>query len=103
MPTRNARNGQLFTSRGKINIRNSKYKLSEDVIDEEISSYASNNFSMGYLRHLFMANEILALQLATQHNIAYYLWLVKTAREKIMAGDFEEWKREIIGIYEQEI
>jgi queuine tRNA-ribosyltransferase len=103
MPTRNARNGQLFTSRGKINIRNSKYKLSEDVIDEEIRSYASNNFSMGYLRHLFMVNEILALQLATQHNIAYYLWLVKTAREKILAGDFEVWKREIIDIYEKEI
>jgi queuine tRNA-ribosyltransferase len=100
MPTRNARNGQLFTSRGKINIRNSKYKLSEDVIDEEISSYASNNFSLGYIRHLFMVNEILALQLATQHNIAYYLWLVKTAREKIISGDFEQWKKEIIDIYD---
>ncbi len=96
MPTRNARNGQLFTSHGKINIRNAKYKLSDDVIDENIDSYASNNFSLGYLRHLFVANEILALQLASMHNIAFYLWLVKNAREHIKAGDFVQWKKEML-------
>ncbi len=96
MPTRNARNAQLFTTRGKINIKNAKYKLSDDVIDENIDSYASNNFSLGYLRHLFVANEILALQLASMHNIAFYLWLVKNAREHIAAGDFVQWKKEML-------
>ncbi len=99
LPTRNARNGQLFTTRGKINIRNSKYKLSKQVIDENIDCYASQNFTLGYLRHLFIANEILALQLATQHNIAFYLWLVKTAREKIEKNQFLEWKKNFLDLY----
>jgi queuine tRNA-ribosyltransferase len=96
LPTRNARNGQLFTSKGKINIRNSQYRLSENPIDDTIDSYASKNFSLGYMRHLFMSNEILGLQLATQHNIAFYLWLVRTAREKILAGEFSDWKKKFI-------
>ncbi len=96
MPTRNARNGQLFTTHGKINIKNAKYKLSDNIIDENIDSYASNNFSLGYLRHLFVANEILALQLASMHNIAFYLWLVKNAREHIKTGDFTQWKKEML-------
>jgi queuine tRNA-ribosyltransferase len=92
MPTRNARNGQLFTTRGKINIRNNKHRLSHEVIDEEIDSYASRNFTLGYLRHLFIAGEILALQIASEHNIAFYHWLVRTAREKIITGEFRQWK-----------
>ena len=96
LPTRNARNGQLFTSRGKINIKNAKYKFSDEKIDENIDSYASKNFSLGYLRHLFIANEILGLQLASMHNIAFYLWLVKTARKEIIKGDFSKWKKSII-------
>lgn len=96
LPTRNARNGQLFTTRGKINIRNNKYKLMDSPIDEIIDSYASRNFSLGYLRHLFISNEILGLQLASIHNIAFYLWLVKTARQKILDGDFINWKKSII-------
>jgi queuine tRNA-ribosyltransferase len=86
----------LFTSKGKINIRNSQYRLSENPIDDTIDSYASKNFSLGYMRHLFMSNEILGLQLATQHNIAFYLWLVRTAREKILAGEFSDWKKKFI-------
>jgi queuine tRNA-ribosyltransferase len=96
LPTRNARNGQLFTSKGKINIRNSKYKLSDDCLDSEISSYASNNFSLGYLRHLFNVNEILGLQLATHHNIAFYQWLTTQARLKILSGEYRQWKHEIL-------
>jgi queuine tRNA-ribosyltransferase len=96
MPTRNARNGQLFTTKGKINLRNAKYKLSDDNIDENIESYASRNFSLGYLHHLIRTNEILGLQLATMHNIAFYLWLAKTAREKIESGEFTSWKNELI-------
>lgn len=96
MPTRNARNGQLFTSNGKINIRNSKFKFSDNCIDEEIQSYASNNFSLGYLRHLFISEEILGLQLATEHNLAFYKWLVKTARQKILNDEYRQWKQFIL-------
>mgnify|MGYP006284765565 CR=1 FL=1 len=96
LPTRNARNGQLFTTRGKINIKNSKYKLSDDCIDVNIDSYASKNFSLGYLRHLFNVNEILGLQLATHHNIAFYQWLTKTARVKILSDEYRHWKHNIL-------
>lgn len=99
MPTRNARNGQLFTTRGKINIRNKKFQLSDEVIDENIDSYASQNFSLGYLRHLFISGETLALILASQHNIAFYLWLAKTARNKILSGEFKKWKKEFLDNY----
>jgi len=99
MPTRNARNGQLFTTRGKINIRNAKYKLSDELIDEKIDCYASQNFTLGYLNHLMKSDEIFGLQLASQHNIAYYLWLARTAREKILSGEFRQWKNEILDVY----
>jgi queuine tRNA-ribosyltransferase len=103
LPTRNARNGQLFTSRGKINIKNAKYKLSNDCIDENIKCYASNNFSLGYMRHLYIAGEILALQLGSQHNLAFYKWLVTTAREKILTDEYRHWKLEILNAMNQEI
>jgi queuine tRNA-ribosyltransferase len=99
MPTRNARNGQLFTTRGKINIKNARYKRAEDVIDKKIKSYASNNFSLGYLRHLFQAKEIFALQIASEHNIAFYLWLARTAREKILNNEFRQWKNDFLNSY----
>ena len=96
LPTRNARNGQLFTTNGKINLRNAKYKFSKDCIDENLNNYASNNFQLGYLRHLYIAGEILALQLATQHNLAFYKWLVTNAREKILTGEYRQWKTELL-------
>lgn len=96
MPTRNARNGQIFTTRGKINIKNAKYKYSDEPIDDGLNSYASKNFTLAYLRHLFISNEILGLQLATIQNLAFYLWLVQTARMKILSGEFSTWKNEII-------
>lgn len=101
MPTRNARNGQLFTTRGKINIRNAKYKFEESPIDDNIDSYASNNFSLAYLRHLFISDEILGLQLASIHNIAFYLHLVREARKHILFGDYEQWKKDFLFIYNQ--
>lgn len=100
MPTRNARNGQIFTTRGKINIRNKKWQLSDELIDENIDSYASKNFTMGYLRHLVVAGETLGIALASQQNIAFYLWLARTAREKILEGNFVEWKKEFLDGYE---
>ncbi|MBS1536133.1 MAG: tRNA guanosine(34) transglycosylase Tgt [Bacteroidetes bacterium] len=98
MPTRNARNGTLFTTRGKINIRNAKYKFDENPIDENIDCYASQEFSLGYLRHLFISKEILGLQLATQHNLAFYLWLVRTAREKILCGEYRQWSQDFMKV-----
>ncbi len=93
MPTRNARNAQLFTTKGRINLRNAKHRMDETPIDEGLDNYASQNFSRAYLRHLFIADEILALQLASQHNIAFYLWLVKTARQHIVNGTYTAWKQ----------
>lgn len=102
LPTRNARNGQLFTTRGKINIRNAQYKFSDEAIDPGLDSYASQNFSLGYLRHLFISSEILGLQLATQQNIAFYLWLVKTAREKILSNEYRLWKDSFLSLYKKD-
>ena len=99
MPTRNARNGQLFTTKGKINIRNKKHQLSEDVIDDGLDIFTSNNYTLGYLRHLFVANETLALILASKQNIAFYLWLTKQARKHIIDGDFTKWKKDFLEDY----
>ena len=99
LPTRNARNGQLFTRDGKINITNAKWKRDFSAIDAETDSYASQNFSKAYLAHLFNANEILGLTLATMHNVAFYEQLVREARERILRGNFANWKSEFIGRY----
>ena len=96
MPTRNARNGQLFTSEGIINIKNHKWFDDFSSIDPNSPIASSRDYSKAYLRHLFIANELLALQLASQHNLAFYLDLLSTAREKIKAGIFREWKDQII-------
>lgn len=93
MPTRNARNGQLFTSKGVLNIRNAKYMADAAPVDEDCGCYTCRTFSRAYLRHLVIAKEILALQLATIHNISFYLNLMKAAREHILAGTFQDWKR----------
>jgi queuine tRNA-ribosyltransferase len=92
IPTRNARNGQIFTADGKLNMRNAKWKNDFSLIDEATPSYASQNFTKAYLAHLINSDEILGLTLATMHNIALYQQLVKTAREKITDGSFADWK-----------
>jgi queuine tRNA-ribosyltransferase len=96
MPTRNGRNGMLFTSKGVINIRNKKWATDFSVIDDGIECYTSNYYSKGYLRHLFVAGEILAMQIASIHNLAFYLHLVREARQHIIQGDFSTWKNEMI-------
>ncbi len=98
LPTRNARNGMLFTSRGIINIRNEKWKNDFSPLDEHGSSFVDSQYSKAYLRHLTISREILAAQIATIHNLSFYLWLVKTAREKIIEGTFASWKNEQVGI-----
>lgn len=96
MPTRNGRNGQLFTKNGILNMRNKKWATDFSPIDPEGTSFVDTLYSKAYLRHLFIVNEILALQIASIHNLAFYLWLVKEARKHIIAGDYYLWKRSII-------
>ncbi len=96
LPTRNARNGQLFTTRGKLNIRNAKFRGSREPIDPGLPYYISQEFTLGYLHHLFRAKEILGLQLATLQNLAFYQWLVQTARQKIRQNRFRQWKESFI-------
>ena len=96
MPTRNARNGMLFTSEGIINIRNEKWKDDLDPIDAALGGYVSTSYSKAYLRHLIINKEILGAQIASIHNLTFYLWLVKTARERIMEGNFLNWKTQMV-------
>ena len=96
MPTRNARNSNLFTSAGVLSMRNAKYKDDFSTIDESCDCYTCKTFSKAYLRHLFIAGEILALELASIHNLHFYLNLVKEARKQILAGNFKEWKNNLI-------
>lgn len=96
MPTRNARNGTLFTTSGRVNIKNARWKTADEPIDALVGAESSQNYSMAYLRHLFHAGEILGLMLATIQNVALYLWLVRTAREKILEGTYRQWAAETI-------
>lgn len=96
MPTRNGRNGMLFTSQGIINIRNEKWKNDFSELDEFGTSYVDKAYSKAYLRHLFISKELLAMQIASIHNLAFYLWLVGEARKHIQIGDFSTWKRTMV-------
>lgn len=96
MPTRNGRNGMLFTSQGVINIKNKKWATDFSVIDDSLDNGFSNFYSKAYLRHLFIAGEFLALQIASIHNLSFYLQLVTQAREHILLGDFNTWKNIMI-------
>lgn len=92
MPTRNARNGMLFTAHGTINIKNKKWQDDFSAIDEMAITFVDTEYSKAYLRHLFTVNELLGKQIATIHNLGFYLWLVREARKHILAGDFAPWK-----------
>ena len=96
MPTRNARNGMLFTSEGFINIKNKKWEADFSPIDPNRSSYVDSFYSKAYLRHLIISKEILGAQIASIHNLSFYIWLVKEARKHILAGDFHSWKTEMV-------
>lgn len=96
MPTRNGRNGQLFTKNGIMNMRNKKWANDFSPIEEDGASFVDVLYTKAYLRHLFIVNEILALQIASIHNLSFYLWLVKEARSHIIAGDFSSWKRGMV-------
>jgi len=96
MPTRNARNGMLFTTQGTMNMKNAKWKDDLSPIDPELGGYVSTFYSKAYLRHLFSAKEYLGAQIASIHNLTFYLWLVRQAREKIASGEFREWKEVMV-------
>jgi queuine tRNA-ribosyltransferase len=96
MPTRNARNGMLFTRNGFINMRNEKWKNDFSAIDEESDLWADREYSRSYLRHLITSGEILGAQIASIHNLHFYLWLVGEARARIISGDFYSWKEKMV-------
>ena len=96
MPTRNARNGMLFTANGTINIKNLKWAEDFSPVDEMGITFVDTEYSKAYLRHLFTVNELLGKQIATIHNLGFYLWLVREARKHILAGDFRPWKDKMV-------
>ncbi len=96
MPTRNGRNGMIFTSEGRINIKNKKWEKDFSPLDPNGTSFVDSAYSKAYVRHLIRANEMLGAQICSQHNIAFYLWLVREARTHINAGDFKLWKTQML-------
>ena len=96
MPTRNARHGLLFTQNGIINIRNEKWKNDFSVLDENGTTFADKDYTKAYLRHLIVCNELLASQIASIHNLGFYLWLIKEARKRILENTFVEWKNTMV-------
>ena len=96
MPTRNGRNAMIFTMKGILNMRNAKWRAAFELLDEEGTSYVDTTYTRAYLHHLFKAKELLAMQIASIHNLAFYLELVRRARSHIINGDFAEWKAEIM-------
>jgi queuine tRNA-ribosyltransferase len=96
MPTRNARNGMLFTSNGIINIQNEKWKNDFSPLEADSELFADTQYTKAYLRHLMQSKEILAAQIASLHNLHFYLWLMKEARSQIIAGTFYDWKNKMV-------
>jgi len=96
MPTRNARNGMLFTANGTINIKNKKWQEDFSPIDEMGITWVDTSYSKAYLRHLFSVNEMLGKQIASIHNLGFYIWLVREARKHILAGSFSTWKNQMV-------
>ena len=103
MPTRNARNGMLFTWNGVMNMKNERWKNDFSALDEMGTSFVDREYSKAYVRHLFVSREYLAKQISSIHNLAFYLDLVKTARERILAGDFYSWKESVIPVLKQRL
>ena len=96
LPSRNARHGLLYTADGILNMRNAKWKDDFSPIDANSPCHSSRFYSKAYLRHLIRSNEILGMQIATLHNLSFFLWLVGEARAHIQAGDFREWKEGMV-------
>ena len=97
MPTRNGRNAMIFTWQGTVNLRNKKWEMDFTPLDPEGTSYVDQTYTRAYVHHLFKAQELLAMQIASIHNLAFYLELVTKAREHIISGDFTMWKSKVVG------
>jgi queuine tRNA-ribosyltransferase len=102
LPTRNARNGTLYTRAGRINIKASRYAGDPAPLDADCSCYTCRNYSRAYLRHLYMAKEILSMRLNTWHNLHFYLQVMRDARQAIVEGKFGEWRKGVLGGYRRE-
>ena len=96
MPTRNGRNGTLFTSEGRMNIQNKKYEMDFSPLDPQGATWVDKEYSKAYVRHLFKTNELLSRQIGTIHNLGFYMWLVREARKHILMGDFYPWKEKMV-------
>ena len=96
MPTRNGRNGMLFTKDGIINMKNKKWEMDFSPIEADGASVVDTLYTKAYLRHLSVSGEMMAAQISSLHNVAFYLWLVGEARKHIIAGDFKPWKEEMV-------
>ena len=103
IPTRNGRNGTLYTSNGIINIKNKKWQDDFSPIDEYNYSFVDTDYSKAYLRHLFTVNEILGKQIATLHNLSFFMWLMKESRRHIIDGTFNSWKKKMTKQMNQKI
>ena len=103
MPTRNARNGMLFTTQGMLNIKNRKWKTDFAPIDEHLGGHVSTYYTKAYLHHLFRAKELLGSQIASIHNLTFYLWLTRQARLHIIAGTFRTWKDKVLKVFMEKI
>jgi queuine tRNA-ribosyltransferase len=103
MPTRNGRNGMMFTTQGVVNIKNAKWARDFSPLDDGLDTFTSNHYTKAYVRHLFAAGEYLGLTIASVHNLSFYLHLVREARKHILAGDFDAWKREMIPILKRRL
>ncbi len=102
IPTRNARNGTVFTQYGKVVIRNSTYRNDDNPVDDQCECYTCRNFSRSYIRHLFNVNEVLGLRLATIHNVYFYMNLLSKTRDAIIKSKFREWKKDFLYLYQSE-
>ena len=96
MPTRNGRNGMLFTAHGTINIKNKKWENDHSPIDRDGPTFVDRDYTKSYIRHLFVSNEFLGKQIASIHNLGFYLWLVREARIHILKDDFVDWKNKMV-------
>ena len=103
MPTRNGRNGMMFTSNGTINIKNQKWKNDFSPLDSSEYSYVDKDYSKAYVRHLFSVNEMLGKQILSLHNLSFYLWLVREARKHILEGSFHSWKEKMVKNMQQRL
>jgi len=103
MPTRNARNGMLFTSEGTINIKNKKWESDFTPLDPMHHTFVDGQYSKAYLRHLFASNEYLGRQIASIHNLGFYLWLVRESRSRILAGEFYDWKAKMVTVLDKRL